>query len=147
YTNYLLGKVPPHIEFQSAESLSAADRLVITVVIPIINLIVSVFATYFPLVVAIWVGFKFATRTNALMRAAFYEQTSVVPSKDIELLKEAIISGNPAPVTEYIRLVSLTGGAGIFQKIGLTGLPLVTLGLVIFFTCGVLFTDSQTETF
>src|SRR5262245_35874059 len=58
YTNYLLGKVPPHIEFQSAESLSAADRLVITVVIPIINLIVSVFATYFPLVVAIWVGFK-----------------------------------------------------------------------------------------
>nr|WP_197535373.1 hypothetical protein [Bradyrhizobium sp. ORS 278] len=139
YSNYFLGLKPPQITQFAKEP---AD-----VVVSIINLIVAVFAAYFPLVAAIWVGLKFAARANALMRAAFYEQTSVVPAKDFDLVKDAIKDGKSAPVTEYIRLVSLTGGVGIFQKIGLTGLPLVTLGLVLFFSCGVLFTDSKSETF
>jgi hypothetical protein len=116
-------------------------------VIAIINAAIGVFATYFPLIISIWVGLKFAARANALMRAAFYEQTSVVPQKDFELIKTAIQQGNPAPISEYIRLVSLTGGVGLFTKIGLTGLPLVTLGLVLFFACGVLFSDGSSESF
>jgi hypothetical protein len=43
--------------------------------------------------------------------------------------------------------VTLTGGVGIFQKNDLTGLPLVTLGLVVFFADGVLVTESSSETF
>jgi hypothetical protein len=129
YSNYFLGLKPPQIAELPKEPAAA--------VVSIVNLVVAVFAAYFPLVAAIWVGLKFAARANALMRAAFYEQTSVVPARDFELVKDAIKEGKSAPVTEYIRLVSLTGGVGIFQKIGLTGLPLVTLGLVLFFSCGV----------
>ena len=109
----------------------------------ILNSILLSFTTYLPILISIWVGFTFAKRANTLMRAAFYEQTSVVPQKDYELVQQAIQQGNPAPITEYIRLVSLTGGVGIFQKIGLTGLPLVTLGLVVFFSCGVLFMNDK----
>src|SRR6187402_3777722 len=66
YARYLTSIAPPQIsEFPKEPAV---------VVILVINLIVGVFATYFPLVAGIWVGLKFAARANALMRAAFYEQ-------------------------------------------------------------------------
>jgi len=141
YVEFLQGQSPFYI--RPEQEHVSPDYYTIS----IINLIVGVLVSYLPLVISIWVGLKFAARANALMRAAFYEQTSVVPQKDFDLVQAAIQKGDPGPITEYIRLVSLTGGAGIFQKIGLTGLPLVTLGLVIFFAVGVLFCDSGTETF
>jgi hypothetical protein len=145
YVRFLLDQKPPAVSLDILPSEGRAADLYL--VFQTINLIVSVFATYFPLVISIWVGLKFAGRANALMRAAFYEQTSVVPQKDFNLVRAAIQKGDPGPITEYIRLVSLTGGAGIFQKIGLTGLPLVTLGLVVFFASGVMFFSGDEKTF
>lgn len=113
----------------------------------IVNAVIAALALYLPLMIAVWVGFKFAKSANALMRAAFYEATSVVPQRDYDLIQSAIQQGNPAPISEYIRLVSLTGGVGIFTKIGLTGLPLVTLALVLLFASGVLIADDSKETF
>jgi hypothetical protein len=141
YVNILIEQRPPSIELLT-ERVSEEYFI-----ISFINVSIAVFATYFPLVVAIWVGLTFAGRANALMRAAFYEQTSVIPAKDYDLVKVAIEKGDPAPITEYIRLVSLTGGVGVFQKVGLTGLPLITLGLVLFFALGVMFLPSESKTF
>jgi hypothetical protein len=60
-------------------------------------------------------------------------------------LKRQFKLGKPEPVDQYIRVASLAGGIGLFQKIGLTGLPLTTLSLVVFFALGVLFTENQSD--
>jgi hypothetical protein len=41
--------------------------------------------------------------------------------------------GKDEAVSQYIRLRSLTGFTGTFTKLGLTGLPVATIGLTIFF--------------
>lgn len=57
-----------------------------------------------------------------------------IPSQDRVLLEALIKSSNVEGINQYVRLTSLTGRAGVATQIGLTGLPLATIMLTIFFS-------------
>ena len=62
-----------------------------------------------------------------------------------QLLKRQLNKENQNPSINIFDLQVLTGGVGLFQKIGLTGLPLTTLALVAFFASGVMWFDDKSE--
>jgi hypothetical protein len=66
-----------------------------------------------------------------LLRAAGAVTREVIPDKEYKLLAEAISKGDEKAISQYIRLASLLGMTGTFEKIGLTGLPLATILLTI----------------
>ena len=73
----------------------------------------------------------------SLLRAAGV--TTLVPGPVISPVEWATLSdeikqGREDPVTQYVRLRSLSGFTGVFTKLGLQGLPLATIGLTIFFS-------------
>jgi hypothetical protein len=57
----------------------------------------------------------------------------VIPEADRELLDTLIREANDKAIDQYVRLSSLSGATGTATKLGLTGLPLATVGLTIFF--------------
>jgi hypothetical protein len=57
----------------------------------------------------------------------------VVNPTEWRILAAAIMDNKEDPIGQYIRLSSLTGATGLFTKLGLSGLPLATIGLTIFF--------------
>ena len=64
-----------------------------------------------------------------------YKTPSVtIPGQDRKLLEELIRSENTKAIELYVRLASLGGPTGTATKLGLTGLPLATIGLTVFFT-------------
>jgi hypothetical protein len=65
----------------------------------------------------------------------------VVNPVEWKILAAAITDNKDDPVGQYIRLSSLTGATGLFTKLGLSGLPLATIGLTIFFAVISLFAD------
>jgi len=58
----------------------------------------------------------------------------VVDRGEWNALEEEIKAGREESITQYVRLRSLTGFTGLFTKLGLTGLPLATIGLTLFFS-------------
>lgn len=69
-----------------------------------------------------------------LLRAAGAASKEVIARQDYELISKMLIDQNEKGMDQYIRLSSLTGITGIFTKVGLTGLPLATISLTMFFT-------------
>jgi hypothetical protein len=69
-----------------------------------------------------------------LLRTAGAATRETIPRQDYELLSRLLFDNNTAGIEQYIRLSSLGGFAGLFQKIGLSGLPLATIGLTVIFT-------------
>jgi hypothetical protein len=63
----------------------------------------------------------------------------VIPNSDRVLLEELIRAGNDKGIDQYVRLSSLSGVTGTYTKLGLTGLPLATIGLTLFFSIVSLF--------
>jgi len=57
----------------------------------------------------------------------------VVNPVEWRILAAAITDNKDDPIGQYIRLSSLTGATGLFTKLGLSGLPLATIGLTMFF--------------
>lgn len=57
-----------------------------------------------------------------------------IPEDDFSLVSDAVREGKPEPIDQYVRLRSLTGFAGSFQKLGITGLPLTTVALTLIFS-------------
>ena len=57
----------------------------------------------------------------------------VVNATEWGILSRAISLHPDDPIGQYIRLSSLTGVTGLFTKLGLSGLPLATIGLTILF--------------
>jgi hypothetical protein len=66
----------------------------------------------------------------------------IIPPDDRKLLEKLIESGDEKAVELYVRLSSLGGPTGTATKLGLTGLPLATIGLTIFFSGVALFVPS-----
>jgi hypothetical protein len=58
----------------------------------------------------------------------------VINSEEWAAISDQVKSGQEEAVTQYIRLTSLSGFTGAFTKLGLTGLPLATIGLTLFFS-------------
>jgi hypothetical protein len=67
----------------------------------------------------------------------------VVNPKEWRMLGAAITANRDDPIGEYIRLSSLTGATGFFRKLDLSGLPLATIGLTLFFAIASLFPTAQ----
>lgn len=65
-----------------------------------------------------------------------------IPRDDRKLLEKLIESGDTKAVELYVRLASLGGPTGTATKLGLTGLPLATIGLTMFFSLVALFVPS-----
>ncbi|MCX8255104.1 membrane protein of unknown function [Beijerinckiaceae bacterium RH CH11] len=63
----------------------------------------------------------------------------VIPPEDRNLLEELIRAGNDKGIDQYVRLSSLSGTTGTATRLGLTGLPLATVGLTLFFAVGAIF--------
>jgi hypothetical protein len=79
-------------------------------------------------------AFVAATIGYYLMRAAGRATRRVIPEQDYELLRDAILADREHAIDNYVRLSSLTGITGTFTQVGLTGLPLATIGLTVLFT-------------
>jgi hypothetical protein len=58
----------------------------------------------------------------------------VINSEEWQAISDQVKAGQEDAVTQYIRLTSLSGFTGAFTKLGLTGLPLATIGLTLFFS-------------
>lgn len=69
-----------------------------------------------------------------LLSAAGRTTNSVIPQEEYELLAGLIAQPNSQAINEYIKLSSLSGFTGTFQKIGFTGLPLATVTVTILFS-------------
>lgn len=78
-------------------------------------------------IVCALLGLRLLTTTqNALART--------IPKEDLPMIQDAVIAGKPEPIDQYVRLRSLAGWAGAFTKLGITGLPLVTVALTLVFS-------------
>ncbi|OAN48651.1 hypothetical protein [Magnetospirillum moscoviense] len=76
-----------------------------------------------------------------LLNVAGASARSVIPRRDYLVLADAIRDANRDAITEYIRLSALTGITGFFTKLGLSGLPLATIGLTLVFSAVSLYDD------
>jgi hypothetical protein len=68
-----------------------------------------------------------------LLRSAGSAYIRVIPPDDYPVLVDAIREGKSEAIDQYVRLSSLSGFTGGFTKMGLTGLPLTTVGLTLIF--------------
>lgn len=62
------------------------------------------------------------------------EIPTIIPPADRQLLEPLIKEGKKEAIDQYVRLSSLSGFTGTFQKIGFTGLPLATAILTLIFS-------------
>lgn len=81
----------------------------------------------------LFVLFTFSILAFLCFRGAGSINRNVIPDADRSLLTSLIIKDEQG-IDQYIRLSSLSGTTGFFTKLGLTGLPLATIGLTILFT-------------
>ena len=68
-----------------------------------------------------------------LLMSAQLPYARTIPREDLLLIRQAVIDGKPEPIDQYVRLRSLSGWAGNFTKLGITGLPLTTVFLTLIF--------------
>jgi hypothetical protein len=68
-----------------------------------------------------------------LLRRAGAGSKPVIPIQDSQLIS-ALLMKSTDGISDYIRLSGLTGVMGYFIKIGVSGLPLATILLTVFFT-------------
>lgn len=61
-----------------------------------------------------------------------------ITPEDRELLEPLIKEANEKAIDQYVRLSSLSGATGTATRLGLTGLPLATIGLTVFFSLGAM---------
>lgn len=91
---------------------------------------------YTPELIVCAVGFFTALLGVKLVRAGGVTPSDPLPvvnATEWNILARAISSHPDDPIGQYIRLSSLTGVTGLFTKLGLSGLPLATIGLTILF--------------
>jgi hypothetical protein len=69
-----------------------------------------------------------------LIVAAGATTAVVIPPQDYVLLAPLIADGKTESIDQYVRLSSLATFTGSFTQLGLTGLPLATIGLTLFFS-------------
>ncbi len=105
----------------SADILTVAmfDHYFTIFITPIVLFICAVFSAFVGLL---------------LLRTAGAANKEVIPKQDYELISRMFVAQNEKGIDHYIRLSSLTGITGIFTKAGLTGLPLATISLTMFFS-------------
>jgi len=109
---------------------------------PILETTAKLFSYYINEVMVCGVLLISALLSYLCFRAAGTVDRNIIPDKDRELLEE-MIKLDEAPIDQYVRLSSLSGTTGFFTKLGLTGLPLATIGLTLIFTLLHMITKSE----
>jgi len=92
---------------------------------------------YIPELILVGVGVFGAILGVMLLRTvglASSEPNRVVNKDEWLSIVDKVKAGDEKTVDQYIRLTSLTGFTGTFTKLGLTGLPLATIALTLFFS-------------
>jgi hypothetical protein len=89
---------------------------------------------FFIACIAAFVGYKLTVASGAAA-------APVIPKNDYELLAPLVAEGKSDAIDQYVRLSSLTRFTGTFTQLGLTGLPLATIFLTLFFSFLALFAD------
>jgi hypothetical protein len=87
-----------------------------------------------PTLVLLLIGWITATMGRSLLTTVKFSDTRTIPLEDLPLIEDAVIKGNAEPIDQYLRLRSLTGIAGNFTKLQVTGLPLTTVFLTLVFS-------------
>ncbi|WP_145727669.1 hypothetical protein [Nitrospirillum viridazoti] len=98
----------------------------------------NILLEYFPPIllssIGVFSAFVGVSLLHAAGTASITEPGLIVNKLEWNALSGAIIKGNEEAITQYVRLRSLGGFSGNFTKLGLTGLPLATIGLTLFFS-------------
>lgn len=85
-------------------------------------------------IILLVIGCITAFMGRRLLTSIRYADISTIPEEDIPLIRDAVIKGAPEPIDQYLRLRSLSGIAGNFTKLQVTGLPLTTVFLTLVFS-------------
>ncbi len=101
-------------------------------------------ASIFVLVNAVYillsiVGVVSAIIGYRLVSASGATTAVVIPPHDYELLRPLVSEGKSEAIDQYVRLSSLSKFTGTFTQLGLTGLPLATIFLTLFFSLLTIF--------
>jgi hypothetical protein len=80
---------------------------------------------------------------HRLVKAAGASSVNVIPPQDYELLAPLVTEGKSESIDQYVRLSSLAKFTGTFTQLGLSGLPLATIFLTIFFSILTLFAEDS----
>ncbi|MEP3114467.1 hypothetical protein [Nisaea sp.] len=83
---------------------------------------------------------------KSLLKSAGATSAPVIPDRDRQLLEPLVTKPNAEAIDQYIRLASLGGFTGTFQKLGFSGLPLATITLTVIFALLASF-ENETEHF
>lgn len=103
---------------------------------------VSALSQYGPELLLCAIGVFTGLLSVKLLRAGGLSPSDPLPvvnPVEWKILSNAITTNQDDPVGQYIRLSSLTGATGLFTKLGLSGLPLATIGLTLFFAVASIF--------
>jgi amino acid transporter len=76
---------------------------------------------------SVFIGYRLVAATGATT-------INVIPERDYDLLAPLVSDGKSESIDQYVRLSSLTRFTGTFTQLGLSGLPLATIGLTLFFS-------------
>lgn len=90
------------------------------------NIYIAFILLFIGAILILLFGFKLVGATKKAHR-------SIIPDNDRKLLEPLIRTGNKDAINQYVIISSLAGITGTFQKIGFSGLPLVTVILTIIF--------------
>lgn len=94
---------------------------------------------YVPELILIAMGLVSGTIAFLLLRIVGLAGRRVIPAEDQDLVKEMLLANNQQGINNYILLSGLNGVVGTFTKVGLSGLPLATIVLTVFFAIMGLF--------
>jgi hypothetical protein len=87
-------------------------------------------------VISTYIGYR-------LIVAAGATSIPVIPDHDYGLLAPLVTEGKADSIDQYVRLSSLARFTGTFTQLGLTGLPLATIFLTLFFSVLTLLKSSN----
>lgn len=93
------------------------------------------------------IGIITALLGQRLLTSAQLPYARTIPKDDLPLVADAVKEGKPEPIDQYVRLRSLSGWAGNFTKLGITGLPLTTVFLTLIFSAVSLLPVPQAGSF
>jgi hypothetical protein len=80
---------------------------------------------------------------SRLVVAAGASAVNVIPSQDYLLLAPLVTEGKSESIDQYVRLSSLAKFTGTFTQLGLSGLPLATIFLTLFFSLLTMFSPGS----
>jgi len=93
------------------------------------------------------IGIVTALLGQRLLTTVGMPYARTIPRDDLPLVEDAVKQGKPEPIDQYVRIRSLSGWAGNFTKLGITGLPLTTVFLTLIFSAVSLLPSQTAKSF